>query len=161
VGDLIELNGKPGIMKSIGFRSSVVNMFEGASIIIPNGDLLSQQLVNWTMGRGKKVTVVVGVAYGTNLSAACLMVKELLTSDPRILGHPVPRALPIEFADSRIDIEVSFWVNNYLEVPFVKGDIVHQIDLLFKDKGIVIPFPQRDIHFQKQNDGKNGGTPES
>lgn len=152
VGDLIEINGKPGIMKSIGFRSSVVNMFEGASIIIPNGDLLGQQLVNWTMGRGKKVTVVVGVAYGTNLSATSLLVKSILTGDSRILSYPAPRVLPMEFGDSRIDLEVSFWVNNYLEVPFVKGDIVNQIDVLFKEKGIVIPFPQRDVHFSAPNE---------
>lgn len=159
VGDLIEINGKPGVMKSIGFRSSVVNMLEGASIIIPNGDLLSQQLVNWTMGRGKKVTVVVGVAYGTNLSAACLLVKGLLTSDSRILSYPAPRVLPMDFGDSRIDLEVSFWVNNYLEVPFVKGDIVHQIDVMFKEKGIVIPFPQRDVHLSSDGDNGRGIKP--
>jgi small-conductance mechanosensitive channel len=145
---LIEINGKPGVMKSIGFRSSVVNMYEGASIIIPNGDLLGQQLVNWTMGKGKKVTLRVGVAYGTDLKRTILLVKEILNNDKRILSYPVSRVLPKDFAESSIDLEVAFWVHNFLELPFVKGDIISQIDVLFKREGIVIAFPQRDLHIK-------------
>lgn len=168
VGDLIEINGKPGVMKSIGFRSSVVNMFEGASIIIPNGDLLGQQLVNWTMGKGKKVTIVVGVAYGTDLEQTSMLVKEILKNDPRILPQPIPRVLPVGFNDSRIDLEIAFWVTNYLEVPFVKGEIINHVDVMFKKHGIVIPFPQRDIHFRSSfetqksdlEEDANTGSPE-
>jgi small-conductance mechanosensitive channel len=160
VGDLIEINGKPGVMKSIGFRSSVVNMYEGASIIIPNGDLLGQQLVNWTMGKGKKISFVVGVAYGTDLEQTSILIKELLKNDPRIHLQPIPRVLPLEFADSRIDIEIAFWVTHYLEVPFVKGDIINQIDVMFKKQGIVIPFPQRDIHFRSSFETLQGDLEE-
>lgn len=160
VGDLIEINGKPGVMKSIGFRSSVVNMYEGASIIIPNGDLLGQQLVNWTMGKGKKITIVVGVAYGTDLEKTSLLIKEILKNDLRIHQQPVPRVLPKEFGDSRIDFEIGFWVTNYLEVPFVKGDIINQIDVMFKKQGIVIPFPQRDIHFRSSFETQKGDLDE-
>jgi small-conductance mechanosensitive channel len=160
VGDLIEVNGKPGVMKSIGFRSSVVNMFEGASIIIPNGDLLGQQLVNWTMGKGKKVSIVVGVAYGTDLEQTSMLIKEILKNDSRIHPQPIPRVLPLEFNDSRIDLEIAFWVTHYLEVPFVKGDIINQIDVMFKKQGIVIPFPQRDIHFRSSFETQKGDLDE-
>lgn len=160
VGDLIEINGKPGVMKSIGFRSSVVNMFEGASIIIPNGDLLGQQLVNWTMGKGKKVSIVVGVAYGTDLEKASNLIKEMLMNDGRINKQPVPRVLPLLFGDSRIDLEIAFWVTHYLEVPFVKGDIINKVDVLFKKEGIVIPFPQRDIHFRSSFETQKGDLDE-
>ncbi|MCH6234654.1 mechanosensitive ion channel family protein [Cognataquiflexum rubidum] len=160
VGDLIEINGKPGVMKSIGFRSSVVNMYEGASIIIPNGDLLGQQLVNWTMGKGKKVSIVVGVAYGTDLEQTAMLIKEILKNDSRIHPQPIPRVLPLEFNDSRIDLEIAFWVTHYLEVPFVKGDIINQIDVMFKKQGIVIPFPQRDIHFRSSFETQKGDLDE-
>ncbi len=160
VGDLIEINGKPGVMKSIGFRSSVVNMYEGASIIIPNGDLLGQQLVNWTMGKGKKVSIVVGVAYGTDLEQTSMLIKEILKNDSRIHPQPIPRVLPLEFNDSRIDLEIAFWVTHYLEVPFVKGDIINQIDVMFKKQGIVIPFPQRDIHFRSSFETQKGDLDE-
>ncbi|WP_172805171.1 mechanosensitive ion channel domain-containing protein [Aquiflexum balticum] len=166
VGDLIEIDGKPGVMKSIGFRSSVVNMFEGSSIIIPNGDLLSNQLVNWTMGKGKKVTFFVGVEYGTDLKRTVGLIMEILIHDQRILKYPVSRVLPYEFADSRIDLEVTFWCHNYLELPFLKGDIISQIDILFKKEGIVIAFPQRDLHIKSGNDQietflKNPENPET
>lgn len=160
VGDLIEINGKPGVMKSIGFRSSVVNMYEGASIIIPNGDLLGQQLVNWTMGKGKKISIVVGVAYGTDLEKTSDLIKEILKNDPRIHQQPIPRVLPLEFGDSRIDLEIAFWVTHYLEVPFVKGDIINQVDVMFKKQGIVIPFPQRDIHFRSSFETQKGDLEE-
>jgi small-conductance mechanosensitive channel len=160
VGDLIEINGKPGVMKSIGFRSSVVNMYEGASIIIPNGDLLGQQLVNWTMGKGKKISIVVGVAYGTDLEKTSNLIREILNSDLRIHQQPIPRVLPLEFGDSRIDLEIAFWVTHYLEVPFVKGDIINQIDVMFKKQGIVIPFPQRDIHFRSSFENQKGDLEE-
>ena len=152
VGDWIEIDEKPGLMMSIGFRSSVINLHEGASIIIPNGDLLSQKLVNWTMGKGKKVTIKVGVAYGTDLKKAIKLIKVILDNDKRILSHPASRVLPVEFAESSIDLEVAFWIHHFLELPFVKGDIIMEIDLNFKKEGIVIAFPQRDLHIRSETD---------
>jgi small-conductance mechanosensitive channel len=157
VGDLIEIDGKPGVMKSIGFRSSVVNMFEGSSIIIPNGDLLSNQLVNWTMGRGKKVTIRIGVAYGTDLEKAVRLVTDILKNENRVLNYPMARVLPKEFAESSIEMEVTFWAHQYLELPFLRGDIISKIDVLFKKEGIVIAFPQRDLHIKSGSD-KLGNT---
>ena len=146
VGDLIEIEGKPGIMKSIGFRSSVVNMFEGPTVVIPNGDLISKQLINWTTGRGRKLTAVIGVAYGTDLGLAIQLLKEIVGEDSRIRMNPAPRVVPVEFTDSSIDIEVTFWVNTYLDYPFVKGDLISKANESFKHNGIRIPFPQMDLH---------------
>jgi small-conductance mechanosensitive channel len=152
VGDLIEINGKAGIMKSIGFRSSVVNMFEGSSIIIPNGELLSNQMVNWTMGKGKKLSFLVGVEYGTNLEKAVGLIKDIISKDKRILDYPVARVLPHEFADNQINLQVTFWCHNYFELPFLKGDIIMQIDETFKKEGVVIAFPQLDVHIKSGSD---------
>lgn len=159
VGDLIEIEGKPGVMKSIGFRSSVVNMFEGSTVIIPNGELISKQLINWTTGKGRKLTVIIGVSYETDLERAIGLLQEIISQDSRIRMHPVPRVVPMEFADSRIDIEVTFWVNNYLEFPFVKGDLISKANELFKQNDIRIPFPQRDLHFKSVSDGIPLGQP--
>ena len=139
-------------MKSIGFRSSVVNMFEGSSIIIPNGELLSNQLVNWTMGKGKKVTIQIGVAYGTDLEKAVKLIKGILMNENRILSYPMARVLPKDFSESSIEIEVTLWAHQYLELPFLRGDIISQIDVLFKKEGIKIAFPQRDLHIKYGND---------
>jgi small-conductance mechanosensitive channel len=148
VGDLIEVDGKPGIMKSIGFRSSVLNMFEGSTVVIPNGELISRQLINWTTGKGRKLTVIISVAYGTDLEKATHLLMEIISEDSRIRMHPVPRVVPMEFADSSIDIEVTFWVNNYLDFPFVKGVLLSRANELFKQNQIRIPFPQRDLYLK-------------
>lgn len=159
VGDLIEVEGKPGIMKSIGFRSSVVNMFEGPTVIIPNGDLISKQLINWTTGKGRKLSVTIGVAYGTNLALAIQLLKEIVGEETRIRMNPTPRVVPLEFADSSIDIEVTFWVNSYLDYPFVKGDLISKANEAFKQNGIRIPFPQLDLHLNSEPKDANSIPP--
>jgi small-conductance mechanosensitive channel len=148
VGDLIEIEGKPGVMKSIGFRSSVVSMFEGATVIIPNGDLISKQLTNWTTGKGRKLTAIIGVAYGSDLNLAVSLLKEIIGKDSRIRLNPSPRVVPTEFTDSSIDIEVTFWVNSYLDYPFVMGELISKANDLFKQNGVKIPFPQLDLHLK-------------
>ncbi|GAA0879367.1 hypothetical protein GCM10009119_23350 [Algoriphagus jejuensis] len=160
VGDLIEVEGKSGIMKSIGFRSSVVNMFEGSTAIIPNGELISKQLINWTTGKGRKLSVVIGVAYGSDLEKVNHLLHKILAEDSRIRLYPAPRVVPVEFSDSSIDIEVTLWVNNYGDFAFVKGDLLTRTNELFNQNDIVIPFPQRDLYLKTIPDGTNIATTE-
>jgi small-conductance mechanosensitive channel len=148
VGDLIEVEGKPGVMKSIGFRSSVVNMFEGYTAVIPNGDLISKQMVNWTTGKGRKLSLVVGVSYGTDLELAIRLLKEIIGEEDRIRKNPSPRVVPLEFSDSSIDLEVVFWLTHYMDYPFVRGELISKITLIFKENKIKIPFPQRDLYLK-------------
>ena len=148
VGDLIEIEGKAGVMKSIGFRSSVVNMFEGSTVVIPNGDLIAKQLINWTTGKGRKLSLIIGVAYGSDLEKIIPLLREIISQDHRIRRNPTPRVVPVEFADSSIDIEVTFWVNNYMDYPFVKGDVISKTNEVFKQNGIKIPFPQHDLYLK-------------
>ncbi|WP_158618157.1 mechanosensitive ion channel family protein [Chitinophaga lutea] len=149
VGDLIEINGKLATMKSIGFRSSVVTSIDGACIIIPNGQLLQQDLVNWTMGRNvRRVDIIVGVAYGTDLPRVIGLLRPLLEKDERILHFPVPSVLAKSFDDSSVNIELVFWVRHISEWRQVNSEMIQAIHALFKAEGVVIPFPQRDVHIQ-------------
>lgn len=146
VGDTIEVNDKPGTMKSIGFRSSVVTMADGACLIIPNGDLLSQHLVNWTMGKNiKRLSITVGVAYGSDLEKVKLLVYDILKNDSRILKNPAPQVLAKEFNASSIDFEIFFWVYHGKDMPFAKSDVITQIDTVFKSEKIIIPMPQQEV----------------
>jgi len=149
VGDIIEIDGQSGTMKSIGFRSSILSTWDGAEIIIPNGDLLNAHLVNWTMGNPRRrVEIIVGVSYGTDLQLAKQLVSDLLSKDERIYKYPAPTVLVIGFNNSSIDLKVLFWVRHIREMWALKSDMITAIDVAFKENGIVIPFPQQDLHIR-------------
>ncbi|MGY0037558.1 mechanosensitive ion channel family protein [Pedobacter sp. NJ-S-72] len=85
VGDIVEVDGQSGVMKSIGFRSSVIANWDGADVVMPNGDLLGSHLVNWSVGGGKRRTyIIIGIAYDADLRKAKELVSELLNADDRI-----------------------------------------------------------------------------
>lgn len=149
VGDSIEVNGRPGTMKSIGFRSSVVALQDGSFLIIPNGDLLSQQLINWSMGKHiKRLKISVGVAYGTDLSLVKQTISELLKKEQRILNAPPAQILAREFAASSIDFDIHFWVPITTDSLLLKSEVITQIEAAFKAAGIEIPMPQQEVHIR-------------
>ena len=150
VGDSVDINGQSGIMKSIGFRSSVVSTFDGSDVIIPNGDLLNAHLINWTLGDTKRrVEVLVGVAYGTDIEKVKGLLLNIVESDERILHFPGPTILVKEFAASSIDFRVLFWIDSAYNLwSGVKSDVLEQIDINFKKEGIEIPFAQQDINIR-------------
>ncbi len=150
VGDSVDLNGQSGTMKSIGFRSSVISTFDGSDVIIPNGDLLNAHLINWTLGDTKRrVEVLVGVAYGTDLEKVKSILLQLIEEDERILPYPGPIILVKDFAASSIDFRILFWIDSVYNLwTLVKSDILMKIDLEFKRTGIEIPFAQQDINIR-------------
>ncbi|MDQ6482042.1 mechanosensitive ion channel domain-containing protein [Dyadobacter sp. LHD-138] len=151
VGDQVEVNGKFGTMKSIGFRSSVISLADGASMIVPNGDLLSQHLINWTMGKNKRRQVIkVGVAYGSDLATVKNVLLASIAGNENIMSRPQPTVLTKEFATNAIDFEVVFWVRNMDQSGVVQDQVINRIDLLFRQNGIVIPFTHQDINVTMQ-----------
>lgn len=150
VGDAVDINGQSGTMKSIGFRSSVISTYDGSDIIIPNGDLLNAHLINWTLGDTKRrVEVLVGVAYGTDIERVKAILAGILEKDVRILRYPAPTILVKEFAASSIDFRVLFWIDTAYHLwSGVKSDVLEQIDIHFKQEGIEIPFAQQDINIR-------------
>jgi len=148
VGDIVEISGQIGTMRSIGIRSSVVSTWEGADVIIPNGDLLSQHLINWTMGNTKRrFEIPVSVAYGTDLELTKKLLLELMLKDERILKYPEPFVWVTTFNNSSIDFVLKFWVGHFSIGFQMKSDLMVAIDELFKANHIVIPFPQQDVYF--------------
>lgn len=150
VGDQVEVNGKMGTMKSVGFRSSIISLVDGACMIVPNGDLLSQHLINWTMGKDKRrLSITVGVAYGTDLAMAKGILLEMLGENENIAMRPQAMVIAKEFNASSIDLELIFWVRSLDLSLTVRDQVIGQIDLLFRKHGIVIPFPQHDVNIIK------------
>ncbi|MEZ2442936.1 mechanosensitive ion channel family protein [Chitinophaga sp. RCC_12] len=153
VGDIIEFDGKIATIKSIGFRSSVAKSIDGANLIIPNGDLLSQHLTNWTMGNNfRRCHLVVGVAYATDINAVKPLLLDILKGDERILSYPLQGVYFKDFASSAIEIEMIYWIRDIKEYILVRSDLIAKIFEVFKEESITIPFPQQDIHIRKDKD---------
>jgi small-conductance mechanosensitive channel len=149
IGDMVEIGGQSGTVKSIGFRSSIISKPDGADVVIPNGDLLNQHLVNWTHNNSYRcVDLPVSVAYGTNLEKAIQLLKDLPVKDERVLEIPPPNVNIKQFNTSSIDMQLSFWVKNLREFSAVKTDIILAITSAFKENKIEIPFPQQDLHIR-------------
>jgi small-conductance mechanosensitive channel len=154
IGDQVEVAGKTGRISEIGIRSSKLISYDGAEIIIPNGDMLNQHVINWTLTNNqRRVELVVGVRYGTDLNKAKQILEIILKANKRILSTPEPLALLHQFNNSSIDLRVLFWcdVNYWIDI---KSEIILAIDKAFKDAGIEIPFPQQDIYIRELPDLK-------
>ena len=142
IGDVVEIAGQKGKMKSIGFRSSTVTSFDGADVIIPNGDLLNNHLINWTLSsKFRRVELLVGVNYGTNLEEASVIVMEILKADKRIRRSPEPVVYVNEFAASSIDLRILFWVHQKIWLQ-TKSDTMKLVKESFDKAKIEIPYPQ-------------------
>jgi potassium efflux system protein len=160
VGDIVEVGERTGTIKSIGFRSSILATPAGSNVVIPNGTLLDEHLVNWTQDNTFKVVEIpIAVAYGTDLEKAIQILRDLPPKDERILRKPAPEVIVKQFNASSIEMELSFWVHNLRQWPAVKSDMILAIDHAFKENNIKIPFPQQDLHIRSLvNDGLNKKT---
>lgn len=157
VGDVVEFGGQSGTMKSIGFRSSIISTWDGADVIIPNGKLLDDNVINWTMGNShRRVEIVTGVAYGTNLEKVKKLVLDVLATDKRIMVPPPPTVLIKDFNSSSVDIRILFWIEDFNTWTEIKSDILQAIDEAFKKEAIQISAPQEDsnVPATESEDGK-------
>ena len=147
VGDVVEFGGQSGTMKSIGFRSSIITTWEGADVIIPNGNLLNERVINWTRGNSRRrVEIVTGVPYGTNLEKMKKLVLDLLAADKRIMVYPPPSVLIKDFSSSSIDVRILFWIQHFNTWIQIRSDIIEAVDEAFKKEGIQNPSPQQDVN---------------
>jgi potassium efflux system protein len=113
IGDQIEIGNKSGVVKEIGVRSSKIHNAEGADIIVPNGDLLSQHLINWTMqDRSKRVEFIIGVPYSSDLDSVILLIKETLKKNENILPVPEPVVIVQDFGEYAISVRTLLWVGD-------------------------------------------------
>jgi potassium-dependent mechanosensitive channel len=143
IGDFVEIGGQSGTVKSIGFRSSIIVTPAGANVVIPNGNLLNQHLINWTRDTtSRSVEIPVAVAHGTDLERAIKILKELPAKDQRILSSPAPGVIIRQFNNAAVDMQLSFWVRHISDTLAVKSDMLLAIDHAFKENSIKTPLPQ-------------------
>jgi small-conductance mechanosensitive channel len=149
VGDWIVAGTNQGFVKKIQLRSTEIETFQRASVIIPNADLLSSALVNWThKDRYGRVDIPIAVAYGSDVPLVMETLERCLKDNSDILNWPTPQVLFRAFGESSLDFEVRGFIANIETIYQVQSALLVAIDQAFRDAKIEIPFPQRDVHLK-------------
>ncbi|MEW4925636.1 mechanosensitive ion channel domain-containing protein [Algibacter sp. 2305UL17-15] len=147
VGDIIELDGKVGRVDEIKLRTTRAVTIDNKVLIIPNHLYLTNSLYNWTQnGTTTRESVKVGVAYGSDVQLVKKLLLKAASSHNMVLKHPAPYVFFDNFGDSSLDFRLVFTLNDSFQGAIPKSDIRFEIDRLFRENDITIPFPQRDIH---------------
>lgn len=147
-GDVIAVGDSYGWVNSLGARYVSVLTRDGKEHLLPNENLITQTVENWSYSDRKiRLHIPIGVSYASDIHLVRKLLLQAVEDHPRILKDPAPRCLIIGFGDSSIDHEVRAWIYDPQEgLSNVRSDIYYRIWDLFKEHGIEIPFPQRDVH---------------
>ncbi|MGB5620522.1 MAG: mechanosensitive ion channel domain-containing protein, partial [Desulfobacterales bacterium] len=149
VGDTIEIGGTYSEIKNIGIRATTVQTFDLADRIIPNADLISNEVTNWTLtNRQVRLIIPVGVAYGSDVDRVTETLLNCAKTNPKVAKRPEPKVRFLNFGDSTLDFELRVFVPDF-DLRIEVRDMLHrQIDRCFRDANIEIAFPQRDVHMR-------------
>jgi small-conductance mechanosensitive channel len=148
VGDVLDLGGQRGTLTSIGIRSSVIQLWDNTETIIPNSALLENNVTNWTYSnQAVRFIVTVGVAYGSDTRRVAQLLADVAERHGLVRKEPKPQVLFTDFADSALTFELRYWVDILRSnAAQVASDLRHMIGSAFTEAGVVIAFPQRDLH---------------
>ena len=147
VGDTVEIAGLVGVVRRIGARSSTVLTFQGAEVIVPNSNLLSDQVINWTLSSQlRRVDIKVGVAYGTDPERVIKLLADVAESHPGVLLERPPAAFFMGFGESALNFELRFWCSRQDTWFQLQSDVTVAVAKALREAGIEIPLPQRELH---------------
>ncbi len=154
VGDVVEVAGTVGSVRRIGVRSSTIHTADDAEVIVPNNDLISSKVTNWTLSSSKRrVDIRVGIAYGTEPGLVLKLLVGVADSNPEVMRQPKSAAFFLGFGESALNFELQFWSTQERWFQ-LKSDVAVALAKALADAGIEIPFPQRDLRLR----GVEGGV---
>ena len=147
VGDIIEIDGKVGRVEEIKLRTTRAVTIDNKVLVIPNHLYLENSLYNWTQnGMLTRESVSVGVAYGSDVQLVRKLLLQAASTHPDVISSPEPSVVFTDFGESSLDFKLIFTIGDSFKAQFPKSDIRFEIDKLFRENNVSIPFPQRDIH---------------
>ena len=149
IGDFLEIGDVKGTVETINTRSTRIRRVDGVHLLVPNSQLLENTVVNWTLiDKLARGIVRVGVAYGSPVRQVESLIYQAATEHQDVINNPEPLVIFEDFGDSALIFDLYFWINAFGEKDLrrIKSDIRFRIDDLFNEAGIVIAFPQQDVH---------------
>jgi potassium-dependent mechanosensitive channel len=146
VGDTVEVGDLLGEVRRIGMRASVVRTWHGSDIIVPNADLISKQVTNWTLSdRLRRIDLDVGINYSAEPKEVISVLESVARKHPDILQSPPPQALFTGYGDSSINFELRAWTDKFDDWPRIRSDLAVALYDAAHEAGMSFPFPQREV----------------
>jgi potassium efflux system protein len=154
VGDTVEVGELLGTVRRIGIRASVVHTVQGADIIVPNSQLVTEKVTNWTLSdRLRRVDLPVGVNYGADPKKVIELLDQVARAHPDVLREPAPHALFMSYGDSSINFELRVWPSQFSQWAQVRSDLATAVfDAVKATTDISFPFPQREVRILSDSD---------
>jgi len=149
IGDFLEVEEAKGIVEEINTRSTRIRRVDGVHLLIPNSKLLENTVVNWTLIDSLvRTSVTVGVAYGSPVKKVAELILQATTEQKLVVIDPKPVVTFEDFGDSALMFEVMFWLDSSVEggLRVMRSNIRFRLEELFEENGIVVSYPQRDLH---------------
>ena len=147
-GDTIEVGTLMGDVKNIGVRASTIQTFDGSEVIVPNSNLITHEVTNWTLSdRKRRRDIEISAAYGTNPRKVLEIIRNVASDHPSVIKNPGVWATFEGFGASSLNFKVRFWVSFDIGLT-VKSEVAMNIYDAFEEAGIRIPFPQQDLHIK-------------
>jgi len=150
-GDVVEVNNLLGVVSKIGVRSSRISTYDGSEVVVPNNNLISNDLINWTLSNNiRRNEIWIGVSYDSDPNQVLEVLLDVVSENKMVLKNPAPMALFDKFGDSALSFRLLFWVyfKNSLKS---KSDVSIAIYNRFEELGIEIPLPQRVVRLSKSD----------
>jgi len=149
-GDMVEAGGTAGVVESISIFNTIMRTGDNREVIVPNGSIYDGNIINYSARETRRIDMVFGIGYDDDIKQAKEIMQQILDSDERIHKEPEPLVAVAELADSSVNFNVRPWVNtgDYWAVKF---DLTEKIKLAFDANNISIPYPQMDLHIDKQS----------
>ena len=146
LGDTVQVGTLIGNVKSIELRASNIHTFDGAEVIVPNSQLISKEVINWTLSdKTRRMEVPLGVGYDSDPHFVQGLVMDILRKHPMILQQPEPAVYFLGIGQSAMDFELLFWISDYSQGRSIKSDVLFGVFKILKENNIKIPVPRRDV----------------
>jgi small-conductance mechanosensitive channel len=150
IGDVIDVDGVSGTMKEIGIRSSKIATGDGSEVIIPNGDLISHHVTNWTLSNtNRQISLIINTAYGVDIDGVKDLLKAILSSHKDVMTAPAPSVFINNVSAASVEYKVFFWAADISKVAEIKSGVLADIHNELREKEIAMPSGQKDyyLHF--------------